>query len=38
LQKFGGLQGVKSAGIEELMQIKGINRETAQIIYDTFHG
>ena len=38
LQKFGGLQGVKSAGIEELMQIKGINRETAQVIYDTFHG
>lgn len=38
LQKFGGLQGVKSAGIEELMQIKGINRETAQSIYDTFHG
>ena len=38
LQKFGGLQGVKSAGIEELMQIKGINRETAQVIYDSFHG
>ncbi len=38
LHKFGGLQGVKSAGIEELMQIKGINRETAQVIYDTFHG
>ena len=38
LNKFGGLQGVQAAGIEELMQIKGINRETAQIIYDTFHG
>ncbi len=38
LQKFGGIQGVKSAGIEELLQIKGINRETAQVIYDTFHG
>jgi excinuclease ABC subunit C len=38
LNKFGGLQGVQSAGIEELMQIKGINRETAQVIYDTFHG
>ena len=37
LQKFGGLQGVRSAGIEELMQIKGINRETARAIYDTFH-
>ena len=38
LNNFGGLQGVKAAGIEELIQIKGINRETAQIIYDTFHG
>jgi excinuclease ABC subunit C len=38
LNKFGGLQGVRAAGIEELMQIKGINRETAQVIYDTFHG
>ena len=38
LNKFGGLQGVLAAGIEELMQIKGINRETAQKIYDTFHG
>ena len=38
LNTFGGLQGVQAAGIEELMQIKGINRETAQIIYDTFHG
>jgi excinuclease ABC subunit C len=37
LNKFGGLQGVKAAGIEELMQIKGINSETAQVIYDTFH-
>ena len=38
LNKFGGLQGVQAAGIEELVQIKGINRETAQKIYDTFHG
>ncbi len=38
LNKFGGLQGVQSAGIEELMVIKGINRETAQVIYDTFNG
>ncbi len=37
LQKFGGLQGVKSAGLQELMQIKGINRETAQLIYDNLH-
>jgi len=38
LQAFGGLQGVKAAGVEELMKIRGINRETAQAIYDTFHG
>ncbi len=38
LNQFGGLQGVQAAGVEELMQIKGINRETAQVIYDTFHG
>jgi excinuclease ABC subunit C len=35
LNTFGGLQGVQAAGVEELMQIKGINRETAQAIYDT---
>lgn len=38
LNTFGGLHGVQAAGIEELMQIKGINRETAQSIYDSFHG
>ena len=38
LNTFGGLQGVQAAGVEELMQIKGINRETAQAIYDSFHG
>jgi excinuclease ABC subunit C len=37
LNTFGGLQGVKAAGVEELMQIKGINRETAQVIYDSLH-
>ena len=38
LNTFGGLHGVQAAGVEELMQIKGINRETAQAIYDCFHG
>jgi excinuclease ABC subunit C len=37
LNTFGGLQGIQAAGVEELMQIKGINRETAQVIYDSFH-
>ena len=38
LNTFGGLQGVQAAGVEELMQVRGINRETAQAIYDSFHG
>ncbi len=37
LSRFGGLQGVKSAGVEELASVKGINQKTAQAIYDMFH-
>jgi excinuclease ABC subunit C len=37
LNTFGGLQGIQAAGVEELMQIRGINRETAQVIYDSLH-
>jgi excinuclease ABC subunit C len=37
LKQFGGLQGVASAGVEDLASLKGINRELAQRIYDTFH-
>jgi len=37
LKQFGGLQGVASAGVEDLAALKGINRELAQRIYDTFH-
>ena len=37
LKQFGGLQGVARAGVEDLARIKGINRELAQRIYDTFH-
>ena len=37
LNTFGGLQGVKSAGVEELLNVRGINRKTAQSIYDMFH-
>lgn len=37
LQKFGGLQGIACAGVEELMQIRGIERETAERIYASFH-
>lgn len=37
LQHFGGLQGLKKAGIEELSQIKGISPEIAQRLYDHLH-
>lgn len=37
LKQFGGIQGVSRAGVEDLASVKGINRELAQRIYDTFH-
>ncbi len=37
LRQFGGLQGVSSAGVEDLARIKGINKGLAQKIYDIFH-
>ena len=38
LRHFGGLGGLNKAGIEELMQVKGISRELAERIYSTLHG
>jgi excinuclease ABC subunit C len=38
LRHFGGLGGLSKAGVEELMQVKGISRELAERIYATFHG
>jgi excinuclease ABC subunit C len=38
LRHFGGLGGLSKAGIEELMQVKGISRELAERIYATLHG
>lgn len=38
LKHFGGLQGIKRAGVEELASINGISRELAQRIYDSLHG
>ena len=38
LKAFGGLQGVESAGIEELMQVNGIDRGLAERIYASLHG
>ncbi len=37
LRHFGGLQGVTSAGMEDLAKVNGINKNIAQKIYDTFH-
>lgn len=34
IRHFGGIQGVKRAGVEDLQRIPGISRKLAQIIYD----
>jgi len=34
IRHFGGIQGVKQAGVEDLQRIPGISRKLAQIIYD----
>lgn len=38
LRHFGGLAGIEAAGVEELCQVKGIQRESAERIYAAFHG
>ncbi len=38
LKHFGGINGVATAGIEELAQVKGLSRELATKIYAVFHG
>ena len=37
LKQFGGLQGIKRAGVEDLSAINGISKALAQRIYDYFH-
>ncbi|UCG71496.1 MAG: excinuclease ABC subunit UvrC [Chromatiales bacterium] len=38
LQRFGGLQGLKRANVEDLANVPGISRDLAQRIFDYFHG
>ena len=38
LRHFGGLGGLKAAGIEEIARVEGINAALAERIYTTLHG
>jgi excinuclease ABC subunit C len=37
LKQFGGLQGVLRAGVEDFVQIRGLGRELAEVIYEHLH-
>ena len=37
LSRFGGIQGVRNAGVEELGKVSGIHQKLAQRIYDALH-
>lgn len=38
LKHFGGLQGLKAAGVEEIARVEGINRALAQRLWESLHG
>jgi len=37
LKQFGGLQGVRGAGIDDLIKVRGISRTMAEAIYNNLH-
>ena len=37
LKHFGGLQGILRAGIDDFVQIRGLGRDLAQVIYEHLH-
>ncbi len=38
LKQFGGLRGVRRAGVEDLARVQGINRALAERIHETLNG
>ena len=38
LTRFGGLQELRRAGVDDLAQVPGISRALAQTVYDALHG
>lgn len=38
IKKFGSLAGVKAASLEELVAAPGMNRKTAEAVYEALHG
>jgi excinuclease ABC subunit C len=37
LRHFGGLQGLRRAGVSDLKKVHGISQQLAELIYDRFH-